>query len=343
MAYYFAGNMQAMWDRSSSLVVGTTLAGTFDSGVVAASVSLPALVSASDAQSPYVGMPLVVGGPSVTTKVYGHFEFYNVGNTYSGFNSSNSFFLRVRNSSGQVVFKVASGDVSISGANAFQCFYWSGSAFVEVGPEFYINFTGLNTFDFEFLPGSSGTFELRINGGGVPLVSVSGMNAAVNNTAVVDIGNELTTASYVSQGCLADFDLRGAKIVAQRPTGNGFHVDGTGSFSDVDDIVTVDTTGIGLPAVGNQKSFLHDNLITSGMVIDAVFINSTTAVSGGVVNNLRGIVRRAGTTVATAVVSPSPELGIEQRSVVATVDPTTGLAWTVANFNASEIGVEARA
>lgn len=339
MAYYFAGNMQAMWDRSSSLVVGTTLAGTFDPAVVGSSVLIPAN-GGTVSTTAWAAMPVVTGGPSLTSKVYGHFEWHGTSSA-TGSGSAGYQFLRIKNASGQVVFQL----LTTTGSDfaSVQCQYWNGSAFVAVGPTFSLNLAATSTYDFEFLPGSSGTFVLRLNGGTLPLVSVSGMNAAVDNFAGAQIMNPTNASAYVSQGCLADFDLRGAKVVAQRPTGNGFHVDGTGSFSDVDDIVTVDTTGIGLPAVGNQKSFLHDNLITSGMVIDAVFINSTTAVSGGVVNNLRGIVRRAGTTVATASVSPSPELGIEQRSVVATVDPTTGLAWTVANFNASEIGVEARA
>jgi hypothetical protein len=339
MAYYFGGNMQAMWDRSSSLVVGTTLAGTFDAAVVGSSVLIPA---GAFGLTFHVGMPLVSGGPSLTSKVYGHYEMAwtdSALNSAGGFNTQSNL-LRVVNSTGQVVFKVQG--LGNPFPATFQCQFWNGSAFVNVGPEFNLTLSGLSTYDFSFLPGASGTFELRVNGSATPVVSVSGMNAAVNNLAAVEIPNPSAGSAYISQGILADFDLRGAKFVSQRPTGNGFHTDGTGGFDDVDDTVTVDTTGIGLPVVGNRKSFLHDNLITSGMVIDAVFINSATAVSGGTVNNLRGIVRRAGTTSNTSNVAPAPVLGIEQRSVIAEIDPTTGLAWTVANFNASEIGVEAR-
>lgn len=341
MPYYFASNNQAMFDRSTSSIVGTTLGGTFDAAVVDSSILIPARPASGPVFS--AAMPLIIGGPSLTTKVFGHFEFNANGTAvFTGGPIGQNFFLQIRNSTGVPIFRIANNSGTV-GTTTLQCQYWDGTNFIQTGPVVTLNFNGQNQYDFEFLPGALGTFILRVNGSATPVFSISGMNAAVNNFAAVDIGNPASVTGYLSQGILADFDLRGAKLNSLRPTGNGFHTDGTGTFSDVNTVVTDDTTGIGLPVVGNQKSFTKGALTTSGMVIDTAFVNIKSGVSGGVVNNARAIIRRAAVTTPTAAYSPSPGLGLQQAMLPLALDPSTGLAWTVANYNASELGVEARA
>lgn len=333
---YFCSNHQSQFDRSASTVVGVTTGGTFDSAVVDSSVVLPA-TAINNAPVFFAGMPLVNGGPSLTTKVYGHFQFYTT-TVDSGTNNLFSFFIRVRNASGQVVFRIDS-DSSVD--STFRCQYWDGGTFINVGSTFALSSIGLNTYDFEFTPGALGSFVLRLNGGIVPIVSVSGFAAAVDNFAVVDVANYTTDPANISQGCLANFDLRGAKVVSNRPAANGFYTDGTGTFSDVNTVATNDTTGIGLTAVAQKKTFTKAAFSTTGMVIKSAFVNILGAVSGGVVTNVRPITRRAGSDY-TAANFPTPAAGLEQRQATLTVDPSTGIAWTVANYNAAEIGVEAR-
>ncbi len=339
MAYYFASNNEAMFDKSSSLVVGTTLAGTFDAGVVDSSILLPAATTSTQFTA-FVGAPLIVGGPSVTTRIFGHFELNALTNSLiNAISNPTAFFIRFRNSVGQVVFRI---HVTGGSPTFLQCQFWNGTTFTDVGATFTLPLLGLNEYDFDFTPGAFGSFNLRINKATVPIVSVSSFNAAVNNVAIVDVGNPTDANAYISQVILANRDLRGAKVASQRPTGNGFHTDGTGTFSDVNTVVKNDLTGIGMTATGQRKSFTHNPLSTTGMVIDSVFINALTGVTGGTVNNLRGIVRRASVTTPTANFSPAPEAGLEQRSLILSIDPSTSLPWTLANYNNSEIGLEAR-
>lgn len=337
MAYYFASNHVSMFDRSSALVDGVTTANTFDPNVTDSSISLPVAPIAANVIF-YVGAPILLGGvTSLTSRVYGHFNTYTTATARPGANGA-LFFLRIRNSVGTVVFQI----VPVAGASDWKCQYWNGSTFIDVGSPFQITSTGLNTWDFEFLPGSTGVFRLSLNNSSIPLVSVSNFSAAVNNFAIVDVGNPYQTLTYVSEVCLADFDTRGVKVASYRPTGNGFHTDGTGTFSDVNSVTRTDTTGIGLPASGNRKTFTKNNLIASGMVIDTAIINAATAVTGGVVTNARGLIRRAGTTVTTGNIAPAPGFGLTPRSVELSVDPTTGSRWLLADFNNSEFGLEAR-
>lgn len=337
-AVYFESNNVAQFDISASTVVGTTTANTFDSSVVDSSIQIPAAVD-GDGTTYYAGMPIVVGGPSLTTLVYGHFETYNTGTASPALGLANTFFLRIRNSSGQVIFRVR--PTTGSSTAAMQCEYWNGSTFTAVGGTFGINFIGRQTWDFSFLPGASGTFQLKLNGSTSPVISVSGFNAAVNNTAVVDIGNCVTATGYISQCVLANFDLRGSKLAVPRINGNGFYTDGTGTYTDINTVVQNQTTGIGLTVVGNRKTFTKPSVVTTGMVIHNVSMNILTAVSGGTVTNVRSIVRRASSDYSNANYS-TPARGLEQRQLPVYTDPSTGVAWTLVNFNASELGVQAQ-
>ncbi len=339
MAEYFMSNNAAQFDLSSSSVVGTTLAGTFEAGVVDASILLPAAVSAGPIF--YAGAPILVNGPSRTDKVYGRFDFNATTNSAQPVNTQH-FFLRIRNNVGQVVFQLDQVD---DGAGAFvdaQAQFWNGSALVNVGPVVSLPVIGLNTWTFEFLPGALGSFVLYLNGGTVPVLSVNNFNIATDNCAIVDIANPTSAIAYISQVILSDTDLRGSKLYAVRPNGNGFYTAGTGSFTDVNGVVKDDLTGIGLPVAGNRKTFTLPDITATGRVIRNVHVNNLCA-GAGATPNARIVTRRLATDATTGNISPAPSVGLTARQTPMPLDLSTGLAWTVANFNDTEFGVEGRA
>lgn len=327
---YFKSNNVAMFNISSSTVVGTTTAGTFDSAVVDSSILIPA---AAAQLFYYAGMPIANGGPSLTTKLYGHFETNTSSIVYTG---TAWPFIQVINVSGIVVFRVM-----MTNNGTYQCSYWNGSSYINIGAAFSISSTGQIIFDFDFTPGTSGAFNLRLNNASIPVVSVSAFNAAVDNTAEIRVGNGSNATMYISQGVLANFDLRGAKLNVPRISGNGFYTDGTGTYTDINTVVQNQGTGIGLTAVSQRKTFTKPSLTLTGMVIHSVSVNFLGAVSGGVVNNARVITRRASTD-STGATYATPARGLEQRILPMYVDPSTSLSWTVANFNNTELGVQAQ-
>ncbi len=338
MAEYFMSNNAAQFDLSSSSVVGTTLAGTFEAGVVDASILLPAAVSAGPVF--YAGAPILVNGPSRTDKVYGRFDFNATTDAAASANTGH-FFLRIRNSSGVVVFEL---DQNQSGAGAkvdAQARFWNGTSMVNVGSPVVLPIVGRNTWNFEFLPGALGTFVLYLNGSTVPILSVANFNVAVNNCAVVDIANPSTAAAYISQVVLGDTDYRGSKLYARRPSGNGFYTAGTGTFTDVNSVVKDDLTGIGLPVVGNRKTFTLDDISAPGRVIRNVHVNNLCS-GGGATPAARIVTRRLAADATTSNISPALGAGLLARQTPLPLDLSTGLEWTVANFNDTEFGVEGR-
>jgi hypothetical protein len=339
MPEYFMSNNVAQFDLSNSSVVGSTLAGTFDPNVVDSSILLPAAISNS--QCFYAGAPILVGGPSLTTKVFGRFDFWASTNAAQSINAEH-FFLRIRNNIGQVVFRLDQRSTGGGAQADVVAQFWNGSTFVDIGPQVSLPLLGLNTWNFEFLPGALGSFVLYVNGATVPLLSVSGFNAAVNNCAVVDIANPTSANAHISQVALSDVDLRGAKIYSRRPSANGFYTAGTGTFTDVNTILKNDLTGIGLPVAGNRKTFLLPTVTAPGRVIRNVHVNNLCA-GAGATPNARIVTRRVSTDSVSGNISPAPGVGLSARQTALPVDLSTGLAWTLANFNATEFGVEGRA
>lgn len=335
MPEYFMSNNTAQYDLSSSSVVGSTTAGTFDSAVVDSSILLPAASSGVAPANFWAGMPILVGGPSITTKIFGHFEAFLPSGNFTT-TSSSAFFIRIRNNVGLPVFRL-----NWASSTTLQAEFWNGSSWTSVGPTLSRLSPGLTTFDFDFTPGALGSFSLYINGGTIPILSVSNFNAAVNNIASVDIGNPYEAIMYISQGVLSDVDLRGAKLFSRRPNGNGFYTAGTGTFTDVNSIVKNDLTGIGLPTAGDRKTFTLPTISATGRVIRNVHVNNLCAAAGAT-PNVRIVTRRLATDATSGNISPAPSTGLTARQTSLPLDLSTGLSWTIANFIATEFGVEGR-
>ena len=218
--------------------------------------------------------------------------------------------------------------------------YWNGSAWVTTAGLDAVG-SGVNEYVIHLECGVSGTFEWWY--GTVLQESIFGLNSAVDNVRRVRIGCPSQSGSQsFSEFACADFDLRGMLVRSAVPNANGTYTDGTGSFSDVDDIPLNSSTGKVFSAVGNKATFTKASIsFPPGYQIEAVAVNGNSRVSGGSVTQGRNILR-IGSTDYNSVDIPLTAAFLPSRSIWEN-SPATSVKFTPTEFNGMEFGVEARA
>lgn len=131
------------------------------------------------------------------------------------------------------------------------------------------------------------------------------------------------------------------QIDTLRPDADGAVTDWVGAYTDVDDALAAsdgDTTYISSSTVAEESRFTVNNLGVGPGLVGAVLVRyKAKNVSSGV-RTIRGLINRGGSEAVGA--SFIPPTTYAWRGALFAVDPTTGVAFTQANVNALEAGVE---
>jgi hypothetical protein len=339
MARYFAGTRALLACRGAGAFEWQTTAGSptrFNSAIVAGAMGVSPLSNQGASDVSFLQIPLSMDAASTTGTLWGHFECL-VANAANGTVANISRFLSWVNTSGVTIAEVVA---TASNANTFYFRYWNGSAFVQSGATFTLTATARISFDFRLAHGASGTFDLWVNGALV--ITVSGMNAAVNNTTFVRLHSGLmstTLYTYYSQVALADFDLRSYVFSSDVLAAFATYNEGTGVVGGQSDMDL--TTVYTLPANGNRVTgTIAARTLPGGSAIRSVQVTGLARVNSPIAN-MQGLLRLSSTDYASANVTPAPNGGFEFRAAYWDNNPNTAAAWAVADFNAGQFGFKA--
>lgn len=317
MTRYFAGNTLAAFQRSKATVVESTAGGTFDATYVPASIACP-----PDGAAYFDSIEFNAVSPA---EFWLHFELYN--NTGAGDRvyvygpgGANGFRFDVQGSS-------TTGRLS----------YWNTvtAAWVILGT-FGIG-GGRHRLDLQVIPGVSATLYFEETTvwatGAIP-------DSQTTFTRARFYGKSAGSTVYYSQMFAEDQDTRGKKYMQAILNAVGSYADGTGAVGDINETVLSDATFAQVTAVGEKRSFTHAGItVPSGLVIGAAVCNARARTGGGVVTDGKLGIDSGATYDGGANLGPGSQLEPIQRIVE--LDPDTGIAWTEAAFDTSEIVLEA--
>lgn len=321
MARYFAGNSLAAFYRNAPGTIEITTAGRFNSAFVPNAIALPVGNAGAFIRS----WPFLANGQFVWYR----FDFINAaGGIQSGDGA------RLMNGT-TPVFRFAQ-----TGNGIYQCQYWNTTtnAWVNTGSTISLPLSVLYTivvkieFGVGFVAYSSGT----------EVASGSGWTSGSMQATLFEAYPFATngTGTNYSQIMVADYDLRDSHAMAASLNGNSaVNTAGTGSYTDVNEVLLDESTAVILAAAG-KKGFTKSAItLPSGLGIGAFVISARGRVSGGAVSDGKLGVRSGGANYSSS--GRGYNGGYEPRGHILEADPATSGAWGETSFNNAEPYVEA--
>jgi hypothetical protein len=198
----------------------------------------------------------------------------------------------------------------------------------------------------------NGFVWVRVNGADVPALTVSGIDTQAATGAIydeVDLDSAGTTTNgvddiYIMSGA-GDSFLGDCVVETLYPTGNGTVNNWIGSDGNsTDNYLLVDETPangtdyVGADPTGTQDLYNFGNLALSGDIL-AICHNVHAQKSDAGAKQLKIVSRGAIDTTSPAITLTTTFVG-EPYQWVQMINPETGLAWTAAEVNALQAGVE---
>ena len=222
----------------------------------------------------------------------------------------------------------------------------TAAAFIPVNTWFYLE------LQCKVANAPDGFVWVRVNGADVPVLTVSGVDTQAGSGALydeVDINSAGSTTNgvddiYIMAGP-GDAFLGDCVVETLYPTGNGTVNNWVGSDGNsTDNYLLVDETPanttdyVGADPSGTKDLYNFGNLALSGDVL-AVCHNVVAQKSDAGAKQLYIVSRGAVDTRSPAITLTTTFVG-EPYQWVQTVNPETGVAWTAAEVNALQAGVE---
>lgn len=268
---------------------------------------------------------------------------YTSGNTLgSALNSSGVEGLRIRS----------------IGARQFQLQYWNGASYTGIGSGITVPGGATDQYrfvvDFTGLGGAGGTLQFRVVLESGEAIVGDESATGLNLTSVVNVdrlrlycGAQSGATYGVSEWFIKDGSGLTAYVYNNKITGNGTDVDGTGSYTDMDDtnISTPDVDFVSLSASGNRRSAKAPARNFGGRAVKGVGFGTRLRRGATGPTQIKAYLTiggtryywggGAGTAVTLTTVYTDYWFGWE-------LDPSTGVAWTAANAQSAnlEFGVE---
>jgi hypothetical protein len=333
MEKYGSGTRVLLAGRSRSDIVYQTTVGSpvrYDAAVVSGCVQLP---NTSNDGTAYCQVPIVGPRTSITnTPLFSNHRYLNGGVTG---NTAVTRLMEWVRPSGQVVARLMNAN-TFSSSYKFQIF--NGSTFIDAGPAFSIGSGSLSRINTKLIPGVGGELTAWLNGAQMTS-TIGGLNANFDEIGFVRFYNPSSAVGYISEYGLANEDLRSYSFGSDAITGAGFYNDGTGAATDTGDDSL--NTFKGLPANGNKYTgTTAARTLPGNTAIESVMLSSVMRTASPI-GNAKALLRIGGADSTSASISPVPSAGFEHRMPYFDTNPATGLAWTIADYNAAEKGNEA--
>jgi hypothetical protein len=199
---------------------------------------------------------------------------------------------------------------------------------------------------------STGAVEVRVNGSSVPWITVSsadtrnGANAYTNSIRLGHGGGgekETWVDDYIewdtSGSAPTNTFLGRAACYVLRPDGVGattqFTPSAGANYTTVDETTPDDTDYVESSTVGNKDTYTIGNLSGTGTILGVAVSYRAKATDAGAIQG-RGVVRHS--TLESYGATAAPATSYTYRQDVFELNPSTGVAWTVTEVNAAEIG-----
>lgn len=320
---YWGFNTLAGARRTAAAVAEVTTAGKFDSGFVTNAIQC-------NQGADYIQIigPFLDGSSSISGFLSSRMDWL----TNSSPGAGNILWLAKNGANNAYRLYCPTG-------GSLQFSYWNSgtSAWVDWGPSFAVNTLTLYSL----------TINLTINSA----ISIwLGTVNVVNNTtpptngaaAITEVRlSGVNAASFFSQIMAADYDIRDSHYDCKLPSAEGtYGTDGTGAYTDVNEVILDDSTAIQLPTSGQHRTFLKTAIpaLPAGMQISGMVINARGRVGGSVTDG-KALCKQGGTDSLSAGLAFGA--GYEPRSAFFATDPGTSTAWTKAGFDTAEPGFQA--
>lgn len=326
---YFAANDLAAFSPVAGNPTESTAAGSFDPLYVGKCIDLPSGAIVKSAS--FINED--TGAVTPLTDFWIHFDSF-VGN------GSNVSEIEFYNSAGIAVLRMF---MPSSTTRRFD--YWNGAAWVTTGPvsTFPGNVSNLHTYDLHITTGAAGGVEMY--GDNSLALTVTGLNAAVTNVQSFRVYHNGGNASRHSQFLVSDVSTVGAKVASMTPSANGTNTSWAGDYTGVAKLGYDDTTLISSATLGGKESYVASDItVPVNYAISSLWLAIRAKLKAASPMNILPIVRSGGVDYAGAYNFQALNAsGYAPSLAVLRTDPNTGAAWTAANLNAAEIGVQTAA
>lgn len=235
-------------------------------------------------------------------------------------------------------------------ASTFGLYYNSGTAASPVWTLLGATDTYLTTaryaYDLRVVLGSPHTAELYRDG--VLMTSATFTQPLLTELSSLVIRSYTNTTGQNSRfsQVLATEEIStiGAKVAYVRANGAGSNSGWTGSVADVNEAVNSDTTVNTAATAGLTQTYaMGDITVPAGYVIKSVFHWLRAKNDGVSPLNLKSVLRLGGSNVVGASNLSGMGVGFSAVGARYDTDPSTGLAWTQAGWNAAEAGFQSAA
>lgn len=330
ITYYFVGGeREAFIAGSNSAITWTTTAGWFDANFSRGGVRLATTVTSSI----YIDCPL--SSPQVECYC-GLMARIDAG--VNGPNSANYFTFV--NTSLVSMYRV----MGISGTTTqplVQFQYWSGSAWVAIGPGRVIPTDILHKWDFEFFIDDSAGFA-RCYVDGVLLGELTGDTKFITPYEISEMrihppANAAITGVTVSEVMILDTPTLGRRLATLAITGAGAtNTLTTGTYADFDDVGTYSDTDFGSSdAAGQLVTAVTSDLsaVAQTYLVDGVVLAYRAQKGGTGPQNLKGVIRIGGTDYESASAVPTLATSFGYTWIDYATNPATSSDFTPTEIN----------
>jgi hypothetical protein len=245
---------------------------------------------------------------------------------------SNGFRLwAVMNSSGQILAQI----VCVSGAAQFQV--WDGVALVNVGATFgYVGAGAKGRFDIHVLGGNPGQIDVY---GGAPGSQALQLSTTGNYSSVVNMVRIYHEPASIAGGFWTEVaheivqttPTLNATSEVEPPTSNGADVDGTGTYTNVDESSYSDTDYINFTAAGQHQSFKSAARTGTQAIVLGVTISCRAWYEAGGPTQIKPYIKIGGTRYYGSTFALT--LTAKGYQYTWQTNPATSAAFTVTEVN----------
>lgn len=275
------------------------------------------------------------GGPTITTpqwtpqtSIWLHANL----NLVSGLGSSLIWF-HAYNSSGVE-------RVRITNPGVLQ--YWNGTTWVTAGSGASLP-SGQHTHDWNIvINGASSSITWYVDK--ISFLAVTGDFSGVGNIGAMGFGapQSVNSGVYVSEVIAHTLNTINRRYNLRLPSANGANTGFTGSYTDVNEAVTDNSTFIYTPTVGAISTFPTAGKDLTGYAVDCVTVSNVSLVDVTGPQHEQWALRIGGANYFSGADVAVANGFTQYRSYIAT-NPATGVGWTAADAGAAslEVGLKA--
>jgi hypothetical protein len=307
--------LATMHETDSIAVTGagteSTSAGTFNSNYDRASIAMSSTISCSSVEF------------AAQNSVY--FSFYTLGSAGGSINTNAELFT-VRNTSGTVIAKAYFTALSTM---AIQVMISGTLTTVASGISWTSTNNVLTRVDIEVVGGSSGSINIYRDGS--LHSSVSGNWPQL--TAITGVASKLyqnSGNSLFSSGIVSSTPILNATSELEPPTSSGTDTGGTGTYTDVDEAIKVDTDVVSLTS-GQNESFKGAARTQTRNNVLGVTASARACYEAGDSTQMKPYLKIGGTRYYGNTVTLTLTMAPYQYTW--TTNPSTSLPWTVSEAN----------